>query len=228
MVVRGPKPTLPSPVLRAEGPAACTTHCREPLGSQLPPCSPLPARCDRYGRSLLGRGWHHRALPLRAVCMRGVHVCVCVRGGWAGAGGRKGSPGCGGGGGFSTFLYLCNQREEKFLWLFLRMVCSQDLEHLFHQQPFASFSGDTRDRDPGGLERQCQAALMALPAPLRPIAVAGQLALLPLALPPLQLHTCLNAVLLPSVPQPPAAVLAPQPGPPLPSCGTPLGAAPHL
>lgn len=26
--------------------------------------------------------------------------------------------------GFYTFLYLCNQREEKFLWLFLRFFCS--------------------------------------------------------------------------------------------------------
>lgn len=51
-------------------------------------------------------------------------------------------------GGFSTFLYLCNQREEKFLWLFLRMVCSQDLEHLFHQQPLASFPGATRTTVP--------------------------------------------------------------------------------
>lgn len=110
--------------------------------------------------------------------------CACVRGGWAGAGGWKQSPGCGSRGGFSTFLYLCNQREEKFLWLFLRMVCSQDLEHLFHQQPFASFAGGTRDHNPRGLERQCQAALMALPAPLCPIPIVGQLVPLPLALPP--------------------------------------------
>lgn len=61
---------------------------------------------------------------------------------------RKWSPGYGGKGGFSTFLYLCNQREEKFLWLFLRMVCSQDLEHLFHQQPLASFPGATRTTIP--------------------------------------------------------------------------------
>lgn len=47
------------------------------------------------------------------------------------------------------YLFVsCNQREEKFLWLFLRMVCSQDLEHLFHQQPLASFSRATRTTMP--------------------------------------------------------------------------------
>lgn len=38
------------------------------------------------------------------------------KGGVAAAGGA--------GKGFYTFLYLCNQREEKFLWLFLRSFCS--------------------------------------------------------------------------------------------------------
>lgn len=51
-------------------------------------------------------------------------------------------------GGFSILLYLCNQRDEKFLWLFLRMVCSQDLKHLFHQQPLASFPGTIRTTIP--------------------------------------------------------------------------------
>lgn len=83
--------------------------------------------------------------------------CACVCGGGPGQGDGNGAQDLGGRGGFSTFLYLCNQREEKFLWLFLRMVCSQDLEHLFHQQPFASFPGG--DRSPSGLGRQCQAAL---------------------------------------------------------------------
>lgn len=47
MVVRGPKPTLLSPALWAVGPAAHTTHCQEPPGSRLLPCSPSPAWCDR-------------------------------------------------------------------------------------------------------------------------------------------------------------------------------------
>lgn len=47
MVVRGPKPTLLSPALWAQGPAAHTTHFQEPPGSQLPPCSLSPAWCDR-------------------------------------------------------------------------------------------------------------------------------------------------------------------------------------
>lgn len=54
MVVRGPKPTLPSPALQAEGPAARSARCWEPLGSWLLSCSLSPARCDRYGRRLLG------------------------------------------------------------------------------------------------------------------------------------------------------------------------------
>lgn len=145
MVVRGPKPTLLYPALRAEGPAAHTTHCQEPPGSQLPPCSPSSGVTGSTGR-----GWHLRPpgtkLFLCKLFVCGVCLCVCE--GWTVAGGQKWSLGYGGKGGFSILLYLCNQREEKFLWLFLRMACSQDLKHLFYQQPLASFPGATKTRIP--------------------------------------------------------------------------------
>lgn len=45
-----------------------------------------------------------------------LYLCRRERVGWLQWGGA--------GKGFYTFLYLCNQREEKFLWLFLRFFCS--------------------------------------------------------------------------------------------------------
>lgn len=102
-------------------------------------------------------------------------------------------------GGFSILLYLCNQREDKFLWLFLRMVCSQDLEHLFQQQPLASSLG-LLEHNPSGLEKQCQAVLKALLALLCPIPPAGQLAPLPPCPPTVQLRALSLPAWCPSAP----------------------------
>lgn len=62
----------------------------------------------------------------------GVCVCACME---QGQGDRNGAQDMGVEEGFSTFLYLCNQREEKFLWLFLRVVCFQDLGRLSASSP---------------------------------------------------------------------------------------------
>lgn len=132
---------------------------------------------------------------------------------------RKWSPGYGGKGGFSTFLYLCNQREEKFLWLFLRMVCSQDLEHLFHQQPLASFPGATRTTIPVDWRNSARQSLRLcwhcfVPSPLQ-----GNWPCCPHP-PTVQLHLsrCHPPAWCPSAPCSQASLCPPM--------GPPLGAAP--
>jgi len=105
-MVRGSEPTLPSPALRLRGqqpapPAAGSL----PPGSRLPPCSPLPARRGRYGRSLLGRGWCRWPRGPSSSSATRPQRRVCVR---VGRGrGTETEPRTWGRGGFSTFLYLC-------------------------------------------------------------------------------------------------------------------------
>lgn len=190
MVVRGPSPALPAPACRAEGPGA-------------------PHHCLPRVTGTVGGCWVRVASPTHPW----TQLSVCR--GCAGGGQGQGQPRTRVGGGFSTFLYLCNQREEKFLWLFLRMVCSQDLECLFHQQPFASFPGGTRDHDPSALEGPCQAALPRCAALPWPVPMAGQPPAAPRFLP------CTSTRVL--VPPSPLGSLSPAARPPLPSPGIPPG-----
>lgn len=135
------------------------------------------------------------------------------------AGVHKWSLGYGGKGGFSILLYLCNQREEKFLWLFLRMVCSHDLEHLFHQQPLASFPGATKTTIPVDWRNSARQSLRLcwhcfVPSPLQ-----GSWPCFPPALPTVQLQTsqCHLSAWGPSAPCSQASLC--------PAVGPPLGAA---
>jgi len=100
------------------------------------------------------------------------------------------------------------------------MVCSQDLEHLVHQQPFASFPGGTRDCHPTGLERVPGSPYgFASTASSHPhCGAAGPAAPRP---PTARLHRCPGAILPPGIPQPPQpcwpcsqASLCPPVGPP--------------
>lgn len=197
MVVRGPKPTLPSPRLRGWQPTPPTAVSLWALGCRRAPRH-LPNVTGTAGACSGEGGFSDPLGPISSSATRLYAGCacmrVCVHGGQAG--GWKWSPGRGGRGGFSIFLYLYNQREEKFLWLFLRMVCSQDLEHCLTNIPLPASLGvpgtvnlvGRRDsaRQPSWLCQHC-----SIPTPLQ-----GSWPHCPPCPPTVQLHTCLSAILL--------------------------------